>query len=548
MNDLNAFEELDRRARIAAADVHTRASARPVPPFEPSVLPTVPRTVNGTAARSGRSPRPLLAVAAIVVLVVGAAVWVANRPDDDQGPADQVTTGTNRPFVAGDGLPDGFKVIGAAEIGSIAGATGLGEGYGPLDVYGPDLDDPRLGVTVTGEAAWVGEDTTRVPVGDRTGQFEAGGIAEGVDSLTIPVGSDAGGPSLVVFGRGLGRDGLVAIAEHTEVAGTKATVDAAALPKGWTLLGSSPYGVTDLTPMGALRGASAAKAAIAIYSRDSRGQEMITIQSEARPAGLDVSRLVQTDVEQIDVGGHEATVGRVTGPLVGDGVDAWVVRWEERPGELLTVSGVSLSRDQVLAVARGVQPVDPKAWKDLLHRTQLGELNDQAEGAVELGRGEFADGTPWILRLYPGDSGDGRTDSVDLSVALTGDSSSGSTGSSSETGSQIDENGNPVPTDPVTFPTILTMSKGGRVFIAGLVGTPGTTRVHLQGPAGVGSVDATVVTAEGRTGWVAELDRPFTEVVAYDSAGKELGRHGVPAVDGQGQVTYPDQPTTSVGG
>lgn len=543
MNDLNAFEELDRRARIAAADVHTRASARPVPPFEANVVPTA----NGTAARSGRSSRPLLAVAAIVVLVVGAAVWVANRPDRDQGPADQVTTGSNRPFVAGAGLPDGFKVIGAAEIGSMSGTTGLGEGYGPLDVYGPTIDDPRLGVTVVGEAAWQGEGTTAVPVGDRTGRFEADGLAPGVDSLTIPIGSDAGGPALVVFGRGLGRDGLVAIAERTKVAGTKATVDAAALSNGWTLLGSSPYGVTDLTPMGALRGASAAKAAIAIYSRDTRGQEMITIQSEARPAGLDVSRLVQTDVEQVDVGGRDATVGRVTGPLVGDGVDAWVVRWEERPGELLTVSGVSLSRDQVLAVARGVQPADPDEWKDLLHRTQLGELSGEAEGSVELGRGAFADGTPWILRLYPGDTGDGRTDSIDLSVALTGDSSSGSN-SSSQTGTAIDDDGNPVPADPPAFPTIVTMSKGGRVFIAGLVGAPGTTRVQLQGPAGVGSVDATVVTAEGRTGWVAELDQPFTEVVAYDSAGEELGRHEVPALDGQGQVTYPDGPTTTEGG
>ena len=57
MNDLNAFEELDRRARIAAADVHTRASARPVPPFEANVLPALPRTMSGTSARSGRSPR-----------------------------------------------------------------------------------------------------------------------------------------------------------------------------------------------------------------------------------------------------------------------------------------------------------------------------------------------------------------------------------------------------------------------------------------------------------------------------------------------------------
>ena len=513
MNDLNQFEELDRRARTAAADVHTRASARPVPPFEANVLPALPRTMSGTSARSGRSPRPLLAVAAIVVLVVGAAVWVTNRPDRDQGPADQVTTGSNRPFVAGEGLPDGFKVIGAAEIGSASGTTGLGEGYGPLDVYGPSIEDPRLGVTVVGEAAWLGAETTAVPVGSRTGQFEAD-----------------------------------AIAEHTEVAGTKATVDADALPKGWTLLGSSPYGIADLTPMGALRGASAAKAAIAIYSRDMRGQEMITIQSEGRPAGLDVSRLVQTDVEQVDVRGHDATVGRVTGPLVGDGIDAWVVRWEERPGELMTVSGVSLSRDQVMAVANGVQPAEPKAWKDLLHRTQLGELSGEADGSVQLGRGEFADGTPWILRLYPGDSGVGRTDSIDLSVALTGDSSSGSTGSSSESGTQIDENGNPVPAAPVTFPTILTMTKGGRVFIAGLVGPPGVTRVELRGPGEVGSMDAAVVTAEGRTGWVAELDQAYTEVIAYNSTGQELGRHGVPTVDDHGRMTGPEDPTTTVGG
>ena len=548
MNDLNQFEELDRRARTAAADVHTRASARPVPPFEANVLPALPRTMSGTSARSGRSPRPLLAVAAIVVLVVGAAVWVANRPDRDQGPADQVTTGSNRPFVAGEGLPDGFKVIGAAEIGSASGTTGLGEGYGPLDVYGPSIEDPRLGVTVVGEAAWLGAETTAVPVGSRTGQFEADAIAEGIDSLTVPIGTGAGGPSLVVFGRGLGRDGLATIAEGTETVGTKTTVDHAVLPKGWTLLGSSPYGIADLTPMGALRGASAAKAAIAIYSRDMRGQEMITIQSEGRPAGLDVSRLVQTDVEQVDVRGHDATVGRVTGPLVGDGIDAWVVRWEERPGELLTVSGVSLSRDQVMAVANGVQPAEPKAWKDLLHRTQLGELSGEADGSVQLGRGEFADGTPWILRLYPGDSGVGRTDSIDLSVALTGDSSSGSTGSSSESGTQIDENGNPVPAAPVTFPTILTMTKGGRVFIAGLVGPPGVTRVELRGPGEVGSMDAAVVTAEGRTGWVAELDQAYTEVIAYNSTGQELGRHGVPTVDDHGRMTGPEEPTTTVGG
>src|SRR5690606_8730533 len=89
--------------------------------------------------------------------------------------------------------------------------------------------------------------------------------------------------------------------------------------------------------------------------------------------------------------------------------EGWVVRWTERPGEMLSLSGLGLTREELLAAAETLQPVDPTRWRELLEATALGDLHvyDGDRPSVEMGRGRFADGTAWVLRYVAGGTDEG---------------------------------------------------------------------------------------------------------------------------------------------
>ena len=108
-NELDVVFSILVRPGTAAADVHTRASARPVPPFEANVLPALPRTMSGTSARSGRSPRPLLAVAAIVRQVADATT--AGLTTVDANGDFQPILAAELPTLANGGVSEDFLTI-----------------------------------------------------------------------------------------------------------------------------------------------------------------------------------------------------------------------------------------------------------------------------------------------------------------------------------------------------------------------------------------------------------------------------------------------------
>jgi hypothetical protein len=240
--------------------------------------------------------------------------------------------------------------------------------------------------------------------------------------------------------------------------------------------------------------------------------------------------MLVSDVDEVTVRGHQALVARVD-PGGGD-TDAWVVSWAERPGEVVRVTGIGISRAETLAVAEGVSAADDAEWADLVEQTLLGDLRTDLSEMEELGRGRFADGTAWVLRLRPATSGPkGESSaSLDLSVAIAGD---GDTSSSfSSVGTAIDGPGGETPAPP-TFSATTVRRQAGRAFGAGLL-TDRVTVVEVVQADGRTRWLAEIVRANGVVAWVAEIPADATELVARDATGAEVGRETIPQESADG--------------
>lgn len=513
---MNDFEQLDQRARLAADDLRSRAAARPRPAFDPADASLLPAPVR---LDRHRSRRPFLAAAAVILLVLaaGLALVVRHQGDNDDGPASPTsTTEPPRPFVATD-LPKGLAFSGAADARSAGGDRG--SDFSPLQVYGPSIDRPELGVALVPAGASDMDEAKPVEVNGRT-VYTYDDVGLGKRAVVVRHGKRA----VLAVSPVLDREVLASVAEQSRIDGGEVEVPQAALPDGFHLLTEEP---DPIGPSGiaALRGGSL-EGSMAVYMRDaSSGEAMpepdetafVTVGSVAGDeARLQAVRLWSDAASETTVRGHRALLTSSSTPRTGDtpALVSRVVTWIERPGELLRVAGYGVSAAELQAVAESVRPVGTKEWSDLVERSQLGEFADttSSEPSVEIGRGRFADGTGWRLAAEESGSTGGpdpeKIVTPLLIVALGGnsDTSSGVSGSA---------------TPDVIFQSNVTLDQGGRYFTAGIV-NPSVDVVELRRVDGSVIERAQMVEGGGRRGWVAELTEDPTVIVALAADGREL--------------------------
>ncbi len=551
MNDHETFHDLDARASAAVTDLRASADARPRPSFDPERSPSIPVTVPGGASHRRSIPRrTLAAAAAAVVLLAGAAVWVAARPDEDRLNPAVRTTDAPRPFVLGS-VPDGFSLAGAGEATSGSGAAS-GAGSAPLVIYGPAPDQPRLGISVLGafdpeeldvEAEAVEVDGVRAYVLD--------GRGFGPRALVVQVGAT----SVIATGRDLGRDELVDLFAGARIVDRSVVLRDGVLPEGWTELGEEPSLIGMANAAAATSGSAGTGSFVAYLAGDVGGEgsdpdALRAVYVASVPGDevrLHAPELTATESERTTVRGHEAVAGTSLVPASSEtATSTSFVSWFERPGELIRLTAIGVPVDELVRMAEDVEPIGREDWKELVERTRLGDFDDgryQESGGnlVELARGRFDDGTAWVLRVQPadGEGTSGPNASLDLQVALGGDSSSGS---SSGSGTAMGSGGEPV--EPALGASTTT-TQGGRTFGAGFLGADVDT-VVLVADDGTELGRAEIVSGSGRRAWVAEATDGVVEVVAHAADGTELGRLGFGA--GDASTPPPQSPTTVVVG
>jgi hypothetical protein len=559
MNATPELPDLDERGRAAGRDLHTRATRRPTPAFDPDRAVSVPLTSTGPS-RAHRRPLLAVAAAAVVVALVGVGVWAGTRSDDTADVTDQVVEGSIQPYLLDD-VPAGLVLGAAVETdGSTDPEASTYETVGSMSTFGPAIDDPRVGLYVSAYPQFRASQTSdpgdgsgvrlldELVVGDRVGYLYQASFMPGL-LLEVPLTDAPDGPALELIGRddGSGSIGAVMakIAAATTVDGLEATVST--LPvEGWRLLDQDPEGIMMLSPMAALRDHAQTRSASAFYTDPDMARTVSVAVLARPPASVHTPRLILDEVETTSVRGHEAVVGRLA--LPGDdpatGIEQWSVRWMERPGEMVTVAGLGLDRAEVLAAAESITPVDPAQWEELLEATALGDLVasfDETPG-LELGRGRFEDGTAWVLRYRPPTTDEDGTHSeqLDLVVALPGSSNS----SFSSVGTAIDESGTPIGAPAEVFRSTTTLEKGGRAFAAGLL-RDDVARVELRNEAGAVVGQAEVVVAEDLVAWVAELSGETAVAVAFTADGEEAGTTDIARYH-DGEMSTGPSPTTIV--
>ncbi len=520
MNEHELLERLDERATAAAADLHSAAAARPIPEFDAEHVLLTPLATTGRR----RLTRPLVGIAAAAVLVAGAGVlWMAVRDGSTPDPAEMPETPATvepRPFVATK-LPEGMSMVGAFDDAQVGDDAAL---FGPATIYGPSDTEPGLIVYVLGE--WSGVDVQdgleRFEVDGRQAYVSEVSVGGGGTMVILPLDDDraviAGGPSL-------SRGELAELATRTAVDDLRATVPEDALPDGWRPLLVEPDAMGLMSPLWSLRAASTS-GAWSVYSTGDDGEMLAQLGSvvggEAR---MFAATLFAERFEEATVRGRRALV--IEYSRTSD-FRAVTVTWLEKPGELLRLSGVGLSIEELLSMAEGVEPVSDDEFADLVERSKLGGLD--ADPALTVGEGRFDDGSRWVLRQGT----DGSTPSPELNVAIA-DDTGGSSSQSSSGSSSGSESGR-------GLVAVTTVEYEDRTFAAGFV-TDGVVAVELRQPDGSVLGNAEVVTGAGHTGWVTELTVPATVAVALDANGNEVGRTTLTRsgniIDGRAAVTTP---------
>lgn len=556
MND-DRLSELDARATAAAADLRQRATDRPRPPFDADLVALV--------GRRRRSARPALAVAAVLVLVLGALAWWAGHRGSDQDPADVVTTDP-RPFVLGH-VPKGLAMVGAAEVTADPVVARGGSLPGPLAAYGPAPDDLRLGVAVFTS---FDEDTaerggTDLEIdGHQVFQFDGMGLGR-----RTAVAEVRGHPILAVS-PSLSRAELVDVLRSVTVDGDVATVPAGALPGGWSHQESAPDPFSVSSPA-ALSAGPVPRGSYVVYQRGGSstssgdkssgtgtttttssppegeaGVAMVTVASSAGDEGqLALARLTADESEVVAVRGHRAVLTRSAVGSGAIGLSRSLV-WLEAPGEVLRVGAIGLSDAELRDLAEHVQPVSASTWQDIQDRTQLGELdpaNADAGPVTRVADGHFADGTRWLVGVVAADGTEGAGPSLRFSVADVASLDSSSTSFSTT----ADGSGPP--------PAIISQeiqAGGAHRYLAALVSEQ-VASAELRAADGT-VVDRPEIASGGGYRVVVLVATPDApgggrDLVLLDAEGKELTRVDLvaesPGARGHGESS--GSPTTVVG-
>ncbi len=526
------LDALDRRGEAAATALQDQAARRPRPAFDPdrpiTLAPPAP-----AAARTLR--RPVLAAAAVLVVLAGIAGAVALRSDDPVDDQAALTADGPRPFAATD-LPDGYVLGGAADVGTPSDPGGEA-GPVPVDLYGSRPDRPGLGVALAPDAPeWAPGATETVPLPDgrRAEVLETFGLA----GTVLAIGVDE--RRVILVSQELDRAALTTVAAALTLEDGEPIVDPTSLPNGWSRLGTVPDLLGATSPLSSTAEGGGGPERIVFYVTEDLGG-LAVAASAGDELRLDVMRLLMDDVRPITVRGHDGLVG--TAATSDDQPDIRTVAWLEQPGELVRVSGYDLSEDELLAVAEGLEPLADEPWEDLLRRTRRGELTRVLGQPLELvGEGTFPDGTAWVLRALPTDLvGDQGTDDVGLAFFLDGpDLGSGTGGGESNLAEAGDSTG---------FRGFRTHQQAGRHVVFGDLDAA-VAAVELRRPDGSVLAPAAVVEGGGVKAWVAELEEAEAVAIALDGSGAELDRieltdYGRSATStGQGSAIDPGQATT----
>ncbi|MEZ5181655.1 MAG: hypothetical protein R2702_07255 [Acidimicrobiales bacterium] len=443
-----------------------------------------------------------------------------------------------RPFRATD-VPAGLEVAGAAEVDGDGDVVGLAS---PLVLFGPSARDPRLGVT------WFDGETLSPDDGGRTIEVDGREVTVldtgGVIAPTVAVAAPGGG-WFAAIGATLEVDELAQIAVAATGGADGVVVDAADLPDGWRRLGEDPSGLFGASAVGALRGAAGPGLRAVLYATPGGGSSSSSSSSASSDRSdasddqtapepvlptpirtltvtstpgdelaLDAARVTAPEVEELTVRGHRALLVEVeiadTSDDPGSPVSSVAVSWLEAPGELVSVSGFGVDRDEVLRAAESVEPIPAGEWRDLVSRSQLGDLPGGAEGSEgeEIARGELADGTAWILR---DSTPEAEHPSVQLQVALAADtvSSFGGVGSALGSGSEA------------ALVSFELQEISDRRFAAGGVSDE-VAAVEVRTASGevLDRPDLTALAEIGRGSWfVLEVPADATELVLLDADG-----------------------------
>jgi|GEM_PF-4890060 len=504
MNEHELLERLDERAASAAADLRAAAARRPIPEFDTEGV----RLTRLPEQSRRRFTRPLVGIAAAVVLLAGAGGWwVAVRDDsapDQTNTPETPTPVEPRPFVATE-LPDGMTMTDAFE-GRPADFDQ--PPIGPATVYGPADTEPGLLVLVLGD--WSGGDAV-----DGLERFEVDGReayvygpSAGVGTqVVVPIGGDR---AVVAGGPEFSRDELARLATRTVVDDLRSAVPDDALPDGWRALLVEPDPMALVSPLASF-GRGFGTGPWTIYSLEG-GEDFTMLGSVAggEPT-LFAATLFAERVEETTVRGHRALVVHFPTPVGAgsSGFDVLMVTWSERPGELIRLSGIEESEDELLSIAEGVRPVSADEFADLAERSALGELD--ADPADTVGEGTFADGSRWVLRR----SDDGEFPELSVLVAVGSDDMFSESSSSSSSSGTDAEHG---------FIAVTTVEQDDRTFAAGFVSDDVVAVKLLRLPDRSDAGNAEIATGAGHTGWVAELDAPTIVAVAVDANGDEVAR------------------------
>lgn len=427
------LDPIDERGRAAAADLRARAGSRPRPVFDPEAAALVAPTPIAARRSGWHDPRRLAVAAAVVLVLVGCAIWAGMGADDD-GPADVTTTTTEvRPFRPTE-LPAGFELSYAADVAVDEVAPGsLG---GPLVLYGPSGDDPRLGLS------WISEENAELDEGEAVGEVDGRTVrrleTSGMLNPTVAV-ADPDGGWLLATSPELSEEDLVAVVGAASATDGRATVPDDALPDGWSELGTSQTGLLGPSSVAAMRGAPSVALRSMLYAGPDEGDlpTSITVTSSGGDQlALDAALVTSPSVEEVTVRGHRALLVSLDSEALTDeeGIvtpASFTVSWLESPGELVSVSGFSVDRDELLRAAESVEPVADAEWERLVEQTRLGDLGGLVDQGEEIARGDFADGTAWVLydlgaTADEGDGGPGGAVEPQLSLHTTLATGSGS--------------------------------------------------------------------------------------------------------------------------
>lgn len=503
-----SFEELDRRARVAAADLHDRAASEPVPDFDPDrpmMLSAVPTSTEGSRTRA------VFAVAAVLALIAGVAavvVFAARKDSPDTivaGPQAEVP-----PYVL-DPVPDGFEgarwdvdANGAtSELSSEMGAES-GVLDGPVELYGPEDGRAVVGVIVDSSPSakeWLeeGDDVgDPVDLGGRDGFWEPEESSfMGARALSVIVDESVIG----VMGSAEPQV-MEAIGARVDVEEGKVVLGDGVLPDGWSEKGS-------LTLAELFGSAGGPGPNMVSYMRQDEPEDSfasIGLSTRRSPdPDIDVSGLFpDMSVGEYSVGDAPARAMFNAAPPGDDGAMVQL-SWSPEPGVTadLFVIGSDVDVDRAIAYAETARPATDEEWDALGGSGALDRFDEMESEDVE---GEFPSGVRWMLTAsteaeYPWVSLDVHDGSVDRETFMA----------------YLDEE-----TPGLDDEAAITFLPNGHGYFASLL-TDDTARLSIERP-GEAPVDAELVELGIGRAAVADLGDTMADVVRWGADGSEIGR------------------------